>query len=75
MNTQSKVKLTDIQGIARKSGTDQYGCEWVQFEVDFLAEQEEGVCSICGEELVEGWMNLDCGSEEVCTDHVEYKEI
>ena len=67
------IKLSDVSGIARKSGTDQYGNQWIQFEVDTLAEQEPGECSICGAELWQGWMCLD-GGEDVCSEHVEYGE-
>lgn len=67
------IVLHDIEGIVRKSGTDQYGCNWIQFEVDYLAEQEDGECVICGAELSEGWMCLD-GGDEVCDWHVRYVE-
>lgn len=65
------IKLHDIQGIARHLGTDEEGCTWIQFEVDYFAEQEAGDCSICGKMLEEGWMCLD-GGEEVCDSHVEW---
>ena len=67
------IVLHDVQGIARKSGTDEHGNEWVEFEVDAFAEQEPGECSICGETLHDGWMCLD-GGEEVCSSHVEYTD-
>jgi len=65
------IKLTNIEGIARLSGTAENGASWIQFEVDYLAEQTEGECAICGETLVSGWMCLD-GGEEVCSSHIEY---
>jgi len=65
-----KIILHDIEGMARKSGTDDDGNKWVQFEVDAFAEQEPGECSICGDELESGWMCLD-GGEEVCDKHVD----
>ena len=65
------VKLHDIQGIARKSGTDEHGNQWIEFEVDYLAEQEDGECSICGAVLSSGWLCLD-GGEEVCAEHVDF---
>ncbi len=73
-NTIEQIVLHDIQGIARKSGTDEHGNEWIQFEVDYFAGQEPGECSLCGEkELTEGWMCLD-GGEEVCDSHVDWSE-
>ena len=64
------VTLTNVQGIARKSGTDCDGNVWTQYEVDYLAEQEDGECTICGEQLQDGWLCLD-GGDEVCNYHVE----
>ncbi len=72
-NTQERIKLHDVQGIVRRSGTDEHGNEWVEFEVDTFAEQEPGECSICGETLHDGWVCLD-GGEGVCSSHVEYTE-
>lgn len=68
--TSETIKLHDIEGFARKSGTDEHGCQWIEFEVDYLAEQEVGTCSICESEIESGWLCLD-GGEEVCSDHVE----
>jgi len=65
------IKLTNIEGISRLSGTDDQGNAWIQFEVDYLAEQTDGECHICREPLASGWMCLD-GGEEVCSDHVEF---
>ena len=48
---------------------DSNGSSWIQFEVDYFAEQENGECFICGEELSYGWMNLG-GNEEVCDEHI-----
>lgn len=67
------VLLHDIEGTARKSGTDLDGFRWIEFEVDSFAEQEPGECDICGEELWDGWMCLD-GGDEVCSRHVEFEE-
>ncbi len=64
------IKLHDIEGISLLSGTDDSGCTWTQFEVDYFAEQEDGECSLCGAALSSGWMCLD-GGEEVCADHIE----
>jgi hypothetical protein len=65
------ITLNTIEGISRLSGTDENGCEWIQFEVDYLAEQEDGECSICGQTLSSGWTCLD-GGEEVCDSHVQW---
>ena len=65
------INLTNIEGIARLSGTDDQGNAWIQFEVDYFAEQTDGECIICGETLADGWMCLD-GGEEVCSSHIEY---
>ena len=65
------IKLTNIEGISRLSGTDDQGNAWIQFVVDYFAEQTDGECRICGEPLADGWMCLD-GGEEVCSDHVEF---
>ena len=67
----AEIKLHNIEGIARLSGEDKNGNKWLQFEVDYLAGQEDGKCSICGAALPQGWMCLD-GGEEVCTNHIEY---
>lgn len=66
------IQLHDVEGIARKSGTDEHGNQWTEFEVDYMAEQEDGECSICGKALSSGWMCMDDGSQEVCDEHVEY---
>ncbi len=73
MEAQELIILHDMEGFTRLSGTDQHGCVWIQFEVDYLAEQEDGECSICGAELSEGWMCLD-GGDEVCDEHIRYEE-
>lgn len=64
------IVLTDIEGISRLSGTAENGAKWIQFEVDYLAEQTEGECSICRKSLVDGWMCLD-GGDEVCSSHIK----
>jgi len=68
--TNERVILSDVSGIARKSGTDQHGNRWVEFEVDYQAEQEPGECCLCGAELESGWVCLD-GGDECCEKHVE----
>jgi hypothetical protein len=68
-NMAETVTLYDIQGIARKSGTDEHGNMWTEFYTDYLAEQEPGECSICGDEIEDGWTCLD-GGDVVCYQHV-----
>lgn len=68
-----KIVLHDIEGFARKSGTDQHGCQWIEFTVDYGALEEDGECCICGATLTSGWLCLD-GGDEVCDKHVEVTE-
>lgn len=63
------IHLQSIEGEATRTGIDDQGCAWAQFSVDPLAEQEPGVCAICGEVITHGWQSLD-GGEEVCNAHV-----
>jgi hypothetical protein len=65
----STVYLNNVSGISRLSGVDEHGNSWIQFEVDYFAEQDDGECAICGEVLIYGWMCLD-GGEEICDEHV-----
>lgn len=65
-----KIKIHNVNGIFRHSGIDEQGSEWIEFEVDYFADQTDGECSICGEVLEYGWMCLD-GGEEVCAIHIE----
>lgn len=65
-----EITLHNIEGFARKSGIDQDGNHWIQFEVDYMAEQEPGECCICGAVTESGWLCLD-GGEECCDSHVE----
>ena len=67
------IGLKNIEGIARLSGTDEHGNTWLQFEVDYLAEQEAGECCICGKVLEEGWLCMD-GGEEVCYGHITFDD-
>jgi hypothetical protein len=68
-----RIILHGVEGIARKTGTDQNGCQWIEFDVDYLAEQEDGECSICGRRISSGWLCLD-GGDEVCARHVEIED-
>jgi len=36
------IKLHDVQGFSRLSGIDEDGCQWIEFEVDYFADQEPG---------------------------------
>lgn len=67
------IILSNVEGIARLTGTDEHGNQWTQFAVDYMAEQVEGECCICGETLESGWLCLD-GGEECCDDHVEFAD-
>ena len=67
------ITLTNIEGIARLSGTDGDGNKWIQFEVDYFAEQTDGICVICGKDLSTGWMCLD-GGDEVCDTHINMND-
>ena len=67
----TEIRLTDVEGISRMSGTDEHGNQWIQFEVDYLALQSDGECSLCEAVLANGWLCLD-GGEEVCDRHVDY---
>ena len=73
MTTSDIVVLNNINGISRLSGVDANGSSWIQFEVDYFAEQDDGECAICGEELAYGWMCLD-GADEICDEHVYEQE-
>jgi hypothetical protein len=80
------VKLTNVEGFARLSGTDQHSNLWVQFEVDpfttngldmvngddnFSLDYEfEETCPECGTAMTSGWLCMD-GGESLCNDHVE----
>ena len=65
------ITLHNIQGSSRKSGTDHQGNVYIQFEVDYFAEQQTGECADCGTEIESGWLCLD-GGEEYCDAHVRY---
>jgi hypothetical protein len=71
MTNADPIRLHDIEGISRLSGTDASGNKWIQFEVDYFAEQHDGECSICAAVLTQGWMCLD-GGDEVCGEHIEH---
>lgn len=66
------IILRNIEGSSRLSGEDQHGAQWIQFEVDYGAEQQPGGCCVCGQEIESGWTCLD-GGEECCDEHVRYE--
>ena len=70
-NTKDVIKLHNVEGIARKTGIDTNGNSWLEFEVDYFADQVDGECVICGATLTSGWTCLD-GGEEVCSEHIDY---
>jgi hypothetical protein len=63
------IYLHNVEGVARKAGADQHNCNWIEFEVDSGAEQEDGACCVCGKTMSSRWMCLD-GGDEVCDEHV-----
>jgi hypothetical protein len=80
----SVIRLHNVTGFARRSGTDQDGNEWTEFELDPFSGDCECAgpecdpdtcprfvtqCSICDAAIGSGWMCLD-GGEEVCEEHV-----
>jgi hypothetical protein len=70
MNDNDKtIVLHDVQGFARRSGTDQHGCVWTEFDADYGALEEDGTCCICGKTISSGWLCLD-GGDECCDDHI-----
>ena len=71
MSSSERVVLGSLEGFAMKSGTDQHGCQWVEFETDYGADQEPGECCFCGERIADGWLCLD-GGDEVCDGCVEF---
>ena len=73
MNNSENVVLSNVEGFACKTGTDQHGCEWVEFDVDYPAGQEPGECRFCGARIETGWLCLD-GGDECCAEHVEFSE-
>jgi hypothetical protein len=64
------IRLHNPRGIARKSGTDDHGNQWIEFETDHFAGEEPGTCSICEETIESGWLCLD-GGDEVCDRHAQ----
>jgi hypothetical protein len=56
-------------GIAKLQAVDQHGCTYVQFMVDYFAQEQNGECHDCGKEIAAGWLCLD-DSTEYCSDHI-----
>ena len=63
------IILTGISGMGCLSGIDQNGARWIQFRVDYFAEQMDGECSGCGAVIDAGGRCRE-GGEEVWDDHV-----
>jgi hypothetical protein len=71
-----EIVLHNIQGISRKSGTDQHGAQWIEFDLETVDPGDDGAaassCAICHEPVWQGWMCLD-GGDEVCPEHVVFE--
>ena len=65
------VTIPVATGFARLSGECTNGLQWIEYELDpfTMDEPYEDECSICGREIVAGWLCLD-GGETVCSEHV-----
>ena len=44
---------------------------WVEFDIDYLALEEEGVCWVCGKKIIDSGFRCLDGGDEVCYDCVE----
>lgn len=42
-----KIILLNVEGIARKSGTDQHGRAWIQYDIDPLARDPDHCLQSC----------------------------
>mgnify|MGYP003148104174 CR=1 FL=1 len=71
---EERIYLHDRIGITTFSGIDRDGNTWIEFVVDYFAEQVDGECAICGETLSQGWMCLN-GGDEVCSSHIKWEKI
>lgn len=74
-------------GIGNRSGTDEYGCDWVQYDIDPFARDCEcegpecdpdscprfiDECNDCGAPFSgSGWLCLD-GGDAACDDCIEF---
>lgn len=65
------ITLHNIGGIARQSGQDLHGNQYIEFSVDYFAGQEDGTCAQCAREIGQGWMCLD-GGNEYCWEHIRF---
>jgi len=66
-----ELELTSEMWWEKLTGTDSEGNEYQQWEMDAFADEEVGICAICGAELYSGWRLLDDGTE-FCDDHFTY---
>jgi len=64
------IRLSNIEGIARKSGIDQHGNRWIEYSLDFPDDPDyKDECCVCGKLIQEGWLCGD-GGEVACYDCV-----
>ena len=74
------IKLKNIQGIARKSGEDEFGNYYLEYNLDLedIELDEDGneiwdICEECGKEITEGWVCMD-GGETYCRSCIEIEK-
>ena len=67
---EAKPQLTVTDGFARLSGHDENGCHWIEFTVDYFADETDGECARCGATVSSGWLCLD-GADEYCRSCVD----
>jgi hypothetical protein len=72
MSAQETITLHDVEGFARKSGTDEHGNMLTEYNLESL-EDGPDTCGICEAEIEGGWLCLD-GAETVCDVHVVLDE-
>lgn len=73
LDLNEKPKLTITGGFARKTAVDENGCDFIEFEVDWLAGEDVDFCVVRETAIEEGWLCLDGGSV-YCNEHVEVIE-
>jgi hypothetical protein len=71
---QEVIELVDGGGISRRFGTDAQGTTWVEWVMDAFACEEPGECAICGRGDLEHTFTCLDGGEEVCPEHIVWKE-
>jgi len=69
MRTQEKIRLYGVDGIARRSGTDEHDAFFIEYDAEELETPDE--CAICGQPIHgTGWLCMD-GGEVFCQNCVE----